>query len=264
MAVLSLLGIAMAFGVAMPYARLAASSMVTLAVAVAIWTWWRAKQMRVDFEARLAAWSAHEARRAEQIRIARELHDGVSNSLALILMRAAVDRDRGSDTQRRALAAIESSARTTIAQLREMLLLLRGDGEAPRGSVDLEALVSNSRAAGMHVAVTKNLGSRITPEVAEMIHAVVGEGLSNAARHCGPCRAEVHVDDSAAGGLAVEVRDSGAVPGWVPAPGSGSGLSSLETRIANVHGVLTFDHCDEGSTLAAWIPRRDRSESESA
>jgi signal transduction histidine kinase len=103
---------------------------------------------------------AREAASAERGRIARELHDAVSHSLALIAMQAggaqAVLRSQPERAEQ-SLGAIERAAREGLTEMRRLLGLI-GDGGSesaltPQPGVDrLQELVDGAREAGLDVS----------------------------------------------------------------------------------------------------------------
>ncbi|MGR7023586.1 sensor histidine kinase [Geodermatophilus sp. URMC 62] len=68
----------------------------------------------------------------ERLRIARELHDVMAHSMSVIAVQAGVGRhvmDRDPGTARRALAVVEDTSRRTLAEMRQLLGVLRVDDE---------------------------------------------------------------------------------------------------------------------------------------
>src|SRR5215469_15050860 len=113
-----------------------------------------------------------EARRAtlaERLRIARELHDIIAHHVSVIVIQAQGAQrvaDREPDRAVRAMADVESTARTALEEMRRMLGLLRPPGEVDgdkdaaagglgvaRGIADLGALAATMTAAGLPVTV---------------------------------------------------------------------------------------------------------------
>ncbi|MFI6737312.1 sensor histidine kinase [Nonomuraea sp. NPDC050451] len=85
---------------------------------------------------RLAAAEEHARTLAERNRLARELHDSVGHALSVVTLQAAAAGrvlDRDPETARKALAAIEQSARTALEDLDHVLGVLREDGRAEDG-----------------------------------------------------------------------------------------------------------------------------------
>ena len=139
----------------------------------------------------------------ERARIARELHDLVAHSLAVIVLQAqAADRMLDSDlaSARQALGAIDATGREGLEELRRLLDLLvdqaDADGLEPRpGLQHLDHLVDRVRNAGLPVSVTIGGESRtLSPGVDLSAYRIVQEALTNSLKHAGrSARATVDV-----------------------------------------------------------------------
>ena len=137
----------------------------------------------------------------ERARIARELHDLVAHSLAVIVLQAqAADRVISSDVAaaRCALAAIDSTGREGLAELRRMLDILvdlEPDDLEPRPSLDhLDLLVNRVRGAGLPVSVSVSGRPRPLPVGLDLsAYRIVQEALTNTLKHGGGTEVEVDV-----------------------------------------------------------------------
>jgi signal transduction histidine kinase len=230
----------------------------------------RNRRERLDYENRLAAWAADRAVTQERLRIARDLHDISSHGLGIITVRAAsTGYLTGPDADaecRRAMRDIERISRSTTAELRRMLTLLRGPGDepAPLRPADtlatLPGIVEDAERNGLIVRLTTTgLGNKngradgIGPSIQLTACAVVREALANALRHAGPTTAEVLVARNG-DAIAVDIHDDGPVPGWRDAPGAGRGLTGLRERLAAQGGALTASRTGQGFHVHADIP----------
>jgi signal transduction histidine kinase len=191
---------------------------------------------------------------AERLRIARELHDVLSHSLASISLQAGIGLhlvDRQPDQARAALQAIRQISADALGQARAALSVVRGSGPEPPaanpGLADLTALVESARAAGLAVDLETDVdGHRpadvdrhpVPDAIGGTAYRVVQEALTNVMRHAGPAahaRARVR---RAGDWLEVEVTDDG-VGSTAPAPGPGHGLRGMAERVGAVGGELT-------------------------
>jgi signal transduction histidine kinase len=128
----------------------------------------------------------------ERARIARELHDLVAHSMAVIVLQAqAAQRVLPGDIvgAQRSLAAIESVGRGGMDELRRLLdvLLVEAEGVEPGSRPSLERLddlVQQVRAAGLDVTVEVD-GSPIPlpPGLDLSAYRIVQEALTNALKH---------------------------------------------------------------------------------
>lgn len=200
----------------------------------------------------------------ERARIARELHDIVSHSISVVAIQTqAVRRRLGSDHEREArdLAAVETTARQALAEMRRLFGVLRSDGDSPSlapqpGLGELDRLVEQMRSAGLRVDLRVE-GERVElpPGVDLAAYRIVQEGLTNALRHARADRACVRPSygDTT---LAVTVDDDGRGP---QEGAGGHGLVGVRERVALYGGsVKTGPGPAGGFRLAASLPIRER------
>jgi signal transduction histidine kinase len=183
---------------------------------------------------------AAEAVAAERDRIAREMHDAVSHSLAAIVMQSGGALHVLADDPERArasLASIEKTAREGLAEMRRMLGLL-GEGEAalaPQPGLDrLGELVGAVRAAGLNVE-TSVVGEprALSPAVDVSAYRLVQESLTNVMKHAGASWVRVLLAHEA-DHLGIEILDDGRGPDGEG--GAGRGLPGMRERVAVLGG----------------------------
>jgi signal transduction histidine kinase len=212
---------------------------------------------------------AEEARRRvseERLRIAQELHDVLAHNISLINVQAGVGlhlMNEQPDRARDALVAIKQASKDALGELRSVLDLLRGEGEAaPRsptaGLAELDRLVANAAAAGLDVEVRREGAPRpLPPEVDLAALRIAQEALTNVARHAHASRACVRIcfepDE-----LVVEVDDNGRGPagnGAGTATGGGNGITGMRERAAALGGRLDAGPGPAGGfRVAARLP----------
>ncbi|MEV6559610.1 histidine kinase [Nocardia sp. NPDC051756] len=201
---------------------------------------------------------------SERTRIARDIHDILAHSLAVIVAQA----DGGRYAARAepeaavgALAAIGEHGRRALDETRRAIGVLReeADGDAqpvPRvGIADLTQLVDEVRDAGLPVDLAVDLPSGLLDSgVGLVVYRIVQEGLTNVVKHAGSgVRAEVsvrHQDEW----LWVSVGDDGRAE-----RGSGHGgfgLVGMRERVSAYGGDIELRPRPGGSghILAARIP----------
>ncbi|MFD9959320.1 sensor histidine kinase [Amycolatopsis sp. NPDC058986] len=198
----------------------------------------------------------------ERTRIAREMHDVVAHSLAVVIAQADGGRYAAASSPeagRSALETIGEHARQALGEVRRVLGVLRNDsGEsvAPQpGAADVRALVDRVRAGGLDVRLSMDLPAPVEPALGLVVYRIVQEGLTNVLKHAGRgARAEVSLrwED---GGLAVDVRDEGGTPLAAAGPGGGYGLAGMRERAGAHGGTVTFGRRPGGGhVLSARIP----------
>jgi len=194
--------------------------------------------------------------REERVRIARELHDVVAHTLAVITVQAGVGRRlmaKRPEEASTALESIELIGRTAQDELRVVLGLLREEkteaaalAPAPR-LVDLKELADTVRASGTPVELrTSGTDGQLSPALELTVYRVVQEALTNVVRHAPGARAMVDVAVSAAQ-IRLEVsngepcgRSAGAGP-RPPIPGTGNGIVGMRERIGAFGGWLVAE-----------------------
>ncbi len=227
---------------------------------------------------------ARRRRAEERVRIAHELHDVVSHTLAVVGVHLNVALDTlGSapGEARDALHLAQDVRGKAMADLRAMVEVLR-DGsatsiESPAAQLDgLAGLVERVRAAGIDVELQET-GERsaVPAPVALASYRIVQEALTNTVRHAGATRAVVALCYEPAQ-VTVTVTDNGthAESGWTaitgdpdhaetsrPAGGpggadtAGHGLAGMRERVDALGGLLRVGPvAGAGFAVQASIP----------
>jgi signal transduction histidine kinase len=156
----------------------------------------------------------------ERLQIARELHDILAHSLSVIAIQSGVGRhvlDTQPEEARKALAAVETTSRSALDELRRVLGMLRsGDPNGPSfapapGIGDLEELLAQCRATGLEVAYHQH-GDIVplSPGMELSVYRIVQEALTNVTKHAGTAHAAVDIT-FADGEVVVNVIDEGAL-----------------------------------------------------
>ena len=185
----------------------------------------------------------------ERLRIARELHDIVAHSMSVIAVQAGSGRLAAREdpaAAERALTVIERTTRGALAEMRQLLSVLRQHDDSREslsptpGLDDLHELVAQVVAAGVNVDVrVEGQPRELPPGVDLSAYRIVQEALTNVVKHAGPTQAAVvvHYGDREIG---VEVVDSGPSDGG-PAQGErdgGQGMVGMRERVAMYGGQL--------------------------
>ncbi|WGX96656.1 sensor histidine kinase [Nocardioides sp. L-11A] len=228
--------------------------------------------------------------REEQAQLARDVHDVVGHSLAVILAQAeSAQYLEDADTQglKLTMANIATSARSSLDDVRQVLASTaqRPGAAASAGpQADLDSLIEGVRASG-HQVLTTEVGTPqpMPPELAVVAFRVLQEMLTNAIKH-GPRDQPVHVERHWDGDLRIEVRN--ALPEPVaepdpaldvthpiavplpppppppvqPPPAGGQGLDGMRRRLEAVGGRLDVRRRTDPPTFTAtaWVPVRAR------
>ena len=184
----------------------------------------------------------------ERTRIARELHDLVAHSMSIVAVQAGVGHhliDRDPARAKDALATIETTSRQALTEMRRMLGVLRTEDEEPNRELapqpsldDLEPLLRSAREAGLEVDVRVEGAPRSMPSgVGLSAYRILQEALTNAVKHAGPARVEVHLNYGAEA-LAIEIDDDGRGLTSRRDGHRGFGLLGMRERASVVGGEL--------------------------
>jgi signal transduction histidine kinase len=209
----------------------------------------------------------------ERRRIARELHDIVAHHITTMHLMsggARANLDRDPDTARAALITLEASGRVALAEMRQLLGVLRSDDDsenapsAPQPGVDdLPRLVAEVCLAGLPTEfVSTGERRELQLPIQLALYRIAQEALTNARKHAGArARATVRLDYRPAS-VAIDIRDTGgATSGQIAAgglPGGGHGLLGMRERVA-VHGGFldAGPEPDGGFRVTATIPTHE-------
>ncbi len=194
---------------------------------------------------------------AERMRIARELHDVVAHSMAMINVQAtaagvllAEDPAGAAD----AIQAIRGASKSGLRELRAILQVLRvaspdgAQGPAP-DLRDIQALADATTVAGTPTTVRADApADALPPPVALAAYRIVQESLTNVVRHARGATATVTARLDG-GDLLVEISNDGAAGATAFGDGAGAGLTGMRERAAALGGSLEAGPRAEGGFL---------------
>ncbi|GAB3686856.1 histidine kinase [Angustibacter aerolatus] len=200
---------------------------------------------------------------AERARIARELHDVVAHSLAVVVAQADGGRYAARTDPAAATTALETigvTSRQALRDMRGLLGVLREGGPdvAPQpGLADLPALLADVRAGGLPVTLdVDGSAAPMTPTAELAVYRVVQEALTNVLKHAGPAASVCVRMRWRGGSLDLEVADDGRGAG-APAGGAGHGLTGMRERVALVGGTVVAEpRATGGFVVRARFPDR--------
>ncbi|WP_353116060.1 histidine kinase [Microbacterium sp.] len=197
------------------------------------------------------------AEEQERVRIARDMHDIVAHSLAVVIAQAdgaryAAAADPEAATQ--ALGTIAQTARGALSDVRMLLTQLRhrqGDGPQPT-LADLEGLFAHVRQAGVEPRVTIDpMPPGEPPGAIQLaVYRILQEALTNAIRH-GSGQVDVRLSWWAE---RVDIEVVNAVKPE-PSPGAGGhGLIGMRERAQLVGGTLLAERDAGRFVVRATLP----------
>lgn len=217
----------------------------------------RAAQRRAEQEQRQAQKLAIVEQ--ERNRIARDMHDVVAHSLAVVIAQADGARyARAGDPAAvdNALTTISATAREALGDVRLLLGQLRhNQGEGPQPVLaDLERLLEQMRAAGLTIAFEES-GARVMLGTGQQlaVYRIVQEALTNALRH-GDVGREVLVRLEWRPDTLEVTVDSALKQEEKPADAPlGHGLAGMRERAVLAGGWLTAEPFDRRFVVTAGV-----------
>ena len=227
---------------------------------------------RLEAERRDSAQRALAAQESERLRVARELHDEIGQSLTAVALRA--ERAAGElPTQAQALREIVETVHHSLDDVRRIARELRPEALDDLGLID--ALISlclrMERQGAVRVARELEGGlPPLSPEIELVIYRVAQEALTNAFRHAQATQVRVSLSRAQADGnaqaenaIVLSVTDNGrGLP--IPLPARAGGLDGMRERAILIAAKLEIDSSpgvgvEVRLTVAANDPHNDRS-----
>jgi signal transduction histidine kinase len=209
--------------------------------------------------ARLYAQARRLAALEERQRLARELHDSVSQALYGIGLGARTARtllDRAPAQAVEPIDYVLSLADASLAEMRALIFELRPDSLQREGLVAaLSRLATSLRARHeLEVNIALSAEPALAHEAKEALYRIAQEALNNIARHAEASRVDISLQEIE-GQVLLEVRDNGV--GFEPEaeyPGH-MGLNSMRERAARLDGGLEIKSAPgQGTRLRAHLP----------
>jgi signal transduction histidine kinase len=219
---------------------------------------------------------------AERTRIAREMHDVIGHSLAVMVSLAdGASAKLTTDPARAAMAIanISDLGRQSLSETRRLLGVLRADekqdGLEPQPDLDrLTELVAQVRATGLQATlIEEGDPSGLSSGIELSVYRIVQEAITNTLKHAmNPTTVTIHVTIGS-GGVRVDVTDDGRGEEVSPTGGPGSrldrlrrlssenpgdegghGLVGMRERVAVYGGWVTAGPDGHGWAVSAHLP----------
>lgn len=224
--------------------------------------------------ARLESLSARllEIQEEERVRLSRELHDEVGQSLTALRMeiswalRAPADSPAGRERLMRA----RELAERCVQVVRDLSLMLRPSilDDLGLGSAMQWLLEEFSRRSNVTVNFDgQSVGEDLPDSLKTCVFRVVQEALNNVEKHAHASRVDVALrHEEETGLLLLDIKDDGV--GFEAArggklPWSGTGILGMRERVARLHGEFQLDSKRGGGTrihVSLPAPLSDRTE----
>lgn len=199
----------------------------------------------------------------ERDRIARDVHDVLAHSLAVVVAQAdgarfaSVAKPEMADA---ALRSIADAARSALVDVRTLIEGLREEpGDQPQpGLADIPPLLAQISSAGMRADASHFGAAQVmTPAQQLAVFRIIQESLTNGLRHAGNNATTRVSFDWRGPGLALTVTSIGDGRPVVPGLATGHGIRGMKDRARLVGGGwLTAGESDDppGFIVTAYIP----------
>jgi len=246
-------------------------------VLIVLWLFGSMARQRRAYASGLQQQAASQAVAEERLRIARELHDVVAHSMAVIAVQAGFGQyviDSQPEQAREALGAIQGTSRDALDEMRRMLAVLR-QADAPAGSspvaegspaapeaplrpadglADLRRLITRVGHAGVHVAL-QVIGQPVDVPASVDLSAfrIIQESLTNVVKHAATpdCTVRLEYREHELGLEILDEGDATAPQG----PGTGHGLIGMRERVHLCGGEFSAGPRPGGGfRVAATLP----------
>ena len=209
---------------------------------------------RLETERRESSRRALAAQEAERMRIARELHDEIGQTLTAVALLAERSADQGG-TQDQALSKIADTVQASLDDLRRISRELRPEALDDLGLVNaLIALCSRiGQQNGLRVRRDFEPQLPALPSDVELvIYRIAQEALTNVLRHADASRVELSLR-RAEGRVVLTIRDDGrGLPENLPTT---SGLAGMRERAMLIGAELDIaSHPDAGVEIRLAVP----------
>jgi two-component system sensor histidine kinase UhpB len=195
---------------------------------------------RLELERRQSALRALSAQEGERVRVARELHDEIGQTLTAIAIDAERNAAMREGEERESWERAAELAQQSVEDLRRIARRLRPEALDDLGLVNAFIALSNRISEHGGIPIERRLPDTLPdhrPEVDLVVYRVAQEALTNVIRHAHATRAELELaaDDD---GLRVVVRDNGRGFRMDDLPAGRNGIAGMRERAMLVGGTL--------------------------
>jgi two-component system, NarL family, sensor histidine kinase UhpB len=166
---------------------------------------------RLELERRQSALRALSAQEAERLRIARELHDEIGQTLTAIAIEAERNADMHDAADADSWKRTAALAQQSVDDLRRIARRLRPEALDDLGLINAFIALTNRISEHGKIEIRRRLPDRLPPhppEVDLVIYRVAQEALTNVIRHAGATHADVSLERDG-NCLRLTVRDDG-------------------------------------------------------
>lgn len=201
------------------------------------------------------------ARDAERLRVSRDIHDTIAQSLTGLVMTAQRARREAGDDHDRTAQTLEVIEHLATEALQEARALMSGYADVSTGLTTVIERVGAAfqRETGVEVHVEADLVSALPREDEVVLLRCVQESLANVRKHARASRVDI-VAAREPGRVVLTVSDDGVGLGAAPSPlpGEGHGIRGMKDRVDLAGGGASVEARDpRGTRVRVWLPREE-------
>jgi two-component system, NarL family, sensor histidine kinase UhpB len=201
---------------------------------------------RLEAERRESARSTLAGQEGERKRLARELHDEISQTLTALLLQLGRATTSAPPELREELANAQHAARSSLEELQRIVRELRPEALDDLGLSSALAVLSDRVSEQTGLRIVRRLDSdlpTLTPEKELVVYRIAQESLTNVVKHAGASEAVVELETTAAC-TTLSIRDDGrGLDGWQDA---GKGIRGMRERALLIGAELSVDSPPNG------------------
>jgi two-component system, NarL family, sensor histidine kinase UhpB len=211
---------------------------------------------RLESERRQSARQALSAQEDERLRIARELHDQVGQTLTAVTIQAERAAEMDGPVEKATLEQIADAARRGLKEVSRIARDLRPEALDDLGLINALITLCRRLSVRSGLPIERDLEGGLPPlqsDVELVIYRVAQEGITNAIRHAKPSTIEISLA-ARLGAVALTIRDDGrGLPD--PLPEDSAGISGMRERALLVDGSLDIrSRPGQGTEVTLEIP----------
>jgi two-component system sensor histidine kinase UhpB len=211
---------------------------------------------RLERDRHEASRTALAAQEGERLRVARELHDEVGQSLTAAMIRAEHSLETSGGSSEDDLREVVETLRGSLDDVRRIARELRPEALDDLGLINALIALSSRISDQGSIPVRRNFAGRLpplSPEVELVVYRVAQEGLTNVLRHADASHAKLSLE-VVEKQLKLSVVDDG-VGMPTSLPPDAVGIAGMRERALLIGGQLHIDsHPGGGTNLRLTVP----------
>mgnify|MGYP000973165424 CR=1 FL=1 len=198
----------------------------------------------------------------ERTKLARDLHDGIGQTLQGIKLQARIFEKRYalSSAVSRDIASLSSQLEMLAEELRYLSHSMRPaylEEQTLQQALQMLCISVRNRGVNIECCLSPAVHTSIQPFIKDHIYRIAQEALSNAVRHANASKIMLELDaDSSM--LFLRVRDDGSGFEMAEASANGCGLEIMRERADLISATLKIESGDGGTTITVEVPLGDQ------